>query len=115
MGLFDKFRKKIHKAVEEIDVDTLTTGEEQETLPPIDEIKLPLVDEEDWEELNEEEPLTLKSNEEEWEEWDADEPELTLPTKLSRKEKRIRDKELKKSNSQKRAKQKELKNFFNHI
>ena len=42
--------------------------------------------------------LVLKSNESdsEWEEWDEEEPELTLPTKLTRKEKRIRDKELKK-------------------
>jgi len=110
VGLFDKFRKKIHKVVEEVDVDTLTAGKEEteqavnetEPIPPV---------EEEWEDLDEDETLVLKSNENdsEWEEWDEEEPVLTLPTKLTRKEKRIRDKELKKLTAQKRAKKKELK------
>ena len=66
MGLFDKFRKKIHKAVEEVDVDTLTAGKEEaeQTVntpdPPA---------EEEWEDLDEEEPLVLKPDESD-SEWD---------------------------------------------
>ena len=44
MGLFDKFRKKIHKAVEEVDADTLTAGEEIEDLKSNPELKDKIVE-----------------------------------------------------------------------
>ena len=108
MGLFDKFRKKINSAVETVDTDSLTEGEEPLEQPPSSVDQTPQVEEE-WEEFDEDEELVLKNQDDEWEEWEDEEVEYTLPTKLSRKEKRAIDKATKKAASIERAKKKEMK------
>ena len=108
MGLFDKFRKKINSAVETVDADSLTKGEEPLEQPPSSVEQTPRVEEE-WEEFDEDEELVLKNQDDEWEEWGDEEVEYTLPTKLSRKEKRAIDKATKKAASIERAKKKEMK------
>ena len=125
MGLFDKFRKKVREAASEVDTDSLlaeegsneaiaalsqkeTTSQEEihnsqsEYIPEND-------DEDEWEDFDEEEDLSLPStNDDEWDDWE-DEEEYTLPTKLTRKEKKILAKEAKKEASRKKAQQKEMK------
>ena len=108
MGLFDKFRKKINSAVETVDADSLTKGEEPLEQPPSSVEQTPQVEEE-WEEFDEDEELVLKNQDDEWEEWEDEEVEYSLPTKLSRKEKRAIDKAAKKAASIERAKKKEMK------
>ena len=108
MGLFDKFRKKINNAVETVDSDSLTKGEELPEQPPTS-IESTTQVEDDWEEFDEEEELVLKTQEDEWEDWEDEEVEYTLPAKLSRKEKRAIDKAAKKTASLERAKKKEMK------
>ena len=96
MGLFDKFRKKINNAVETVDSNSLTEGEEPPGQPPTSIEQTTRVEDE-WEELDEEEDLVLKNQEDEWEDWEDEEVEYMLPAKLSRKEKRAIDKAAKKT------------------
>ncbi len=72
MGLFDKFRKKINSAVETVDADSLTKGEEPLEQPPSSVEQTPQVEEE-WEEFDEDEELVLKNQDDEWEEWEDEE------------------------------------------
>lgn len=126
MGLFDKFRKKVRKAAEEVDTESLSAEEgskdAQQALSQHEEFsKLrthvpayktqPVFDEEDdeWEDFDDDEELELpKNSEDEWDEWEEDES-YTLPTKLTRKERKIIAKEAKKEASRKKAQQKEMK------
>ena len=113
MGLFDKFRKKVRKAAEEVDTESLSAEEGSEdaeqALSQHEEFsKLrthvpayktqPGFDEEDdeWEDFDDDEELELpKNSEDEWDEWEEDES-YTLPTRLTRKERKIIAKEAKK-------------------
>jgi len=126
MGLFDKFRKKVRKAAEEVDTESLSAEEgskdAQQALSQHEEFsKLrthvpayktqPGFDEEDdeWEDFDDDEELELpKNSEDEWDEWEEDES-YTLPTRLTRKERKIIAKEAKKEASRKKAQQKEMK------
>ncbi|MBJ64608.1 MAG: signal recognition particle-docking protein FtsY [Euryarchaeota archaeon] len=126
MGLFDKFRKKVRKAAEEVDTESLSAEEGSEdaeqALSQHEEFsKLrthvpayktqPGFDEEDdeWEDFDDDEELELpKNSEDEWDEWEEDES-YTLPTRLTRKERKIIAKEAKKEASRKKAQQKEMK------
>ena len=126
MGLFDKFRKKVRKAAEEVDTESLSAEEGSEdaeqALSQHEEFsKLrthvpayktqPGFDEEDdeWEIFDDDEELELpKNSEDEWDEWEEDES-YTLPTRLTRKERKIIAKEAKKEASRKKAQQKEMK------
>ncbi len=126
MGLFDKFRKKVRKAAEEVDTESLSAEEGSEdaeqALSQHEEFsKLrthvpayktqPGFDEEDdeWEDFDDDEELELpKNSEDEWDEWEEDES-YTLPTRLTRKERKIIAKEAKKEASRKKARQKEMK------
>ena len=104
MGLFDKFRKKVQDAAAEADTDSLSAEEgseealaaidhQQKSISPIQEEP-----EEDWEEFDEDEELQLPdTQDDEWDEWDEDET-YTLPTKLTRREKKILAKNAKKEN-----------------
>ena len=124
MGLFDKFRKKVRDAASEVDTDSLSAEEgsdeaiaalsqkesviEQEIQTPRTE-PVALDDEEEWEDFDDEEDLSLPSNnDDEWDEWEEEE-EYTLPTKLTRKEKKILAKAAKKEASRIKAQQKEMK------
>ena len=126
MGLFDKFRKKVRKAAEEVDTESLSAEEGSEdaeqALSQHEEFsKLrthvpayktqPGFDEEDdeWEDFDDDEELELpKNSEDEWDEWE-EEDSYTLPTRLTRKERKIIAKEAKKEASRKKAQQKEMK------
>ncbi len=126
MGLFDKFRKKVRKAAEEVDTESLSAEEGSEdaeqALSQHEEFsKLrthvpayktqPGFDEEDdeWEDFDDDEELELpKNSEDEWDEWEEDES-YALPTRLTRKERKIIAKEAKKEASRKKAQQKEMK------
>ena len=126
MGLFDKFRKKVRKAAEEVDTESLSAEEGSEdaeqALSQHEEFsKLrthvpayktqPGFDEEDdeWEDFDDDEELELpKNSEDEWDEWE-EEDSYILPTRLTRKERKIIAKEAKKEASRKKAQQKEMK------
>ncbi|RJU87200.1 MAG: signal recognition particle-docking protein FtsY [Candidatus Poseidoniales archaeon] len=119
MGLFDKFRKKVQDAAAEADTDSLSAEEgseealaaidyQQKSISPIQE-EPEEEPEEDWEEFDEDEELQLPdTQDDEWDEWDEDET-YTLPTKLTRREKKILAKNAKKENKKKKADAKERK------
>ena len=112
MGLFDKFRKRVNEAAEEADIDALSTDEESEEAQEALASQNPIdtQPEEEWDEIVDDEPLALPLAEDEWEEWDEDEEETyTLPTELSRREKKILAKAAKKAAVAKKSKAKELK------
>ena len=125
MGLFDKFRKKVRDAASVVDANSLSAEEgsdealaalsqkeesiEQEIQTNQTEVSPEFENEEEWEEFDEEEEISLPSNnDDEWDDWE-DEEEYTLPTKLTRKEKKILAKAAKKEISRKKAQQKEMK------
>ncbi|MDP6870103.1 MAG: signal recognition particle-docking protein FtsY [Candidatus Poseidoniaceae archaeon] len=125
MGLFDKFRKKVHDAVSEVDINTISS---EETSNPNKEAtsltkeefgeQIPNFDgedyywgknEEDEEEFDEEEETTHETQDDDWEEWDDEEINYKLPTKLSRKERKILARENKKHQRLEKTRKKELK------
>ncbi|MDP6864524.1 MAG: signal recognition particle-docking protein FtsY [Candidatus Poseidoniaceae archaeon] len=111
MGLFDKFRKRVNKAAEEVDIDALSADEESEEAQEalaVQDSNTTQPDEE-WEEITEEEPLALPPADDEWEEWDEEEESYTLPSEPSRREKKILAKAAKKAAAAKKSKAKELK------
>ena len=128
MGLFDKFRKKVRDAASVVDESTISAEEgteeaakalsqqkefeesqqrEEETVTtPVEEFSND--SEEDWEDFENDEDLQLPSNnDDEWDDWE--EEEYSLPTQLTRKEKKILAKEAKKEAARKKAQQKEMK------
>ena len=136
MGLFDKFRKKVRDAASVVDTDSLSAEEgsdealealsHQEQLAQSESQQKEIIasrthipahktqpdfgeEEEEWEDFDDDENLSLPSNnDDEWDDWE-DAEEYTLPTKLTRKEKKILAKEAKKEASRKKAQQKEMK------
>ena len=63
-------------------------------------------DEEEWEDFDDDENLSLPSNnDDEWDDWEGDE-EYTLPTKLTRKEKKILLKRPKKKHQERKLSKK---------
>lgn len=110
MGLFDKFRKRVNKAAEEVDINALSADEESEEAPEAAQSPSPIQPEEDWDEIIDEKPPTLPSTDNEWEDWDDEEEETyILPSELSRREKKILAKVAKKAVAAKKSKAKELK------
>ena len=112
MGLFDKFRKKVQDAASEADTDSLSveagTKEALEAINQHQEIEI--AQPEEWEELDESEELVLPTQaDDDWEEWEEDDDYFVLPTKLSRKEKKILAKQSKREATQRKTHEKELK------
>ncbi len=112
MGLFDKFRKKVQDAASEADADSLSaeagTEEALEAINQHQEIEI--VQPEEWEELDDSEELVLPTQaDDDWEEWDEEDDDFVLPTKLSRKEKKILAKQSKREATQRKTNEKELK------
>ena len=106
MGLFDKFRKKVHAAASEADATSLSAEEgSEEAIEAINQHQeIPISKNEEWEDLDESEELVLPTQkEDEWEEWDDDEDDYVLPTKLSRKEKKILAKQAKRESTQRKT------------
>ncbi len=128
MGLFDKFRKKVRDAASEIDTEAISAEEgSEEALDAISQqneyiasrTHIPAYktqpgfeeesEDDDWEEIDEDETLELPQNsEDDWDDWD-EEDEYVLPTKLSRREKKILAKEAKNQQRLEKAKEAELK------
>ena len=109
MGLFDKFRKKVIEAVDQVDTDALSAEAESEEAKELLENRTEPQNEEEWEEFDEEPVAELPpQKDDEWEDWDEDE-DYSLPVELSRKEKKILAKKSKKSEVAAKEKQKEIK------
>ena len=110
MGLFDKFRKKVRDAASDVDIDSLSAEEgsdealealsHQENLVQSESQQTEILanrthvlaqkdepdfgeEEEDWEDFDDEEDLSLPSNnDDEWDDWDEEE-EYTLPNETN--------------------------------
>lgn len=112
MGLFDKFRKKVRDAASEVDEESLSAEDGSEEAIQAMNQHQPITQnnpEEDWEEFDESEELELPATkEDDWDDWD-DEDNYTLPTKLSRKEKKVLAAQAKKESARKKADAKERK------
>ena len=112
MGLFDKFRKKVRDAASEVDEESLSAEDGSEEAIQAMNQHQPITQnnpEEDWEEFHESEELELPATkEDDWDDWD-DEDNYTLPTKLSRKEKKVLAAQAKKESARKKADAKERK------
>lgn len=112
MGLFDKFRKKVRDAASEVDEESLSAEDGSEEAIQAMNQHQPITQnnpEEDWEEFDESEELELPTTkEDDWDDWD-DEDNYTLPTKLSRKEKKVLAAQAKKESARKKADAKERK------
>ena len=92
MGLFDRFRKRIHEVADETDDDALSveaTSEEVQHL--LQEASSPPTDQdEDWDDVDEvvQLPETVEQeSDDDWETWDDDEP--VMPVHLSKKERKL--------------------------
>ena len=92
MGLFDRFRKRIHEVADETDDDALSveaTSEEAQHL--LQEASSPPTDQdEDWDDVDEvvQLPETVEQeSDDDWETWDDDEP--VMPVHLSKKERKL--------------------------
>jgi len=111
MGFFDKFRKKVRDVVDETDLTELSAEENTpEALEVQKSIKPPEIEEE-WDDVDAvaEEIESKQIEDDDWEDdWDEDE-EITLPRKLTRKEKRLINKKRKEEERKKKIHSKEMK------
>lgn len=105
MGLFDRFRKRIHEVADETDGDALSvdaTTEEAKSLAP------PQVSEDEWEEIDDEDLPSEQVPEQEdvdddWDTWDDDEP--IAPLSLSKKERKFLERQARdRARAEKKAK-----------
>ena len=105
MGLFDRFRKRIHEVADETDGDALSvdaTTEEAKSLAP------PQVSEDEWEEIDDEDPPSEQVPEQEdvdddWDTWDDDEP--IAPLSLNKKERKFLERQARdRARAEKKAK-----------
>ncbi|MFZ9047457.1 MAG: signal recognition particle-docking protein FtsY [Poseidonia sp.] len=98
MGLFDRFRKRIHEVADETDGEALSVEADSEEakayLDSEEQVSLPT---EDWEDLDAEvespepaNPAPIESDDD-WDTWDDDEP--TVPLHLSKKERKRLERE----------------------
>ncbi|MDP6199585.1 MAG: hypothetical protein QF531_02340, partial [Candidatus Poseidonia sp.] len=106
MGLFDRFRKRIHEVADETDGDAISvdaTTEEAKSLVT------PAVSEDEWEDLDDEEELPSEEAPEQampdddWDTWDDDEP--VAPMALSKKERKFLERQARdRARAEKKAK-----------
>ena len=96
MGLFDRFRKRVHEVAEETDGDALsveaTSQEAQELLNQQDPAPQPSQPiEEEWDDVDVEPvqsaPAEQDDDDDDWDTWDDDEP--IAPVQLSKKERKL--------------------------
>ena len=92
MGLFDRFRKRIHEVAEETDDEALSVDVEAEEAKAL--IAKPPTDDDEWDDVDvlEDEPSVMApqestSDDDDWETWDDDEP--IAPTPLTKKERKF--------------------------
>ncbi len=106
MGLFDKFRKRVQEAAEEADIEKISIEEDLDNKP----IKTTIETlDEDWDEIEEDIELQLPSIDDDWDDWDEEDVPVTLPVKLTRKEKKILARDKKKKAAAEKARTRELK------
>jgi len=123
MGLFDRFKKRVTEVAEQTDADALSAEADsaeakaalasaqphsQEPLhsnAPAQEATP--VAEEEWEDLDEPSP-SPEAQGDEWDDWD-DEEDVTLPSQLSRRERKLLEKAKKAELKRERQQKKELK------
>ena len=96
MGLFDRFRKRVHEVAEETDGDALSveaTSQEAQALlnqqDPAPQPSQPI--EEEWDDVDAEPvqsaPVEQDDDDDDWDTWDDDEP--IAPVQLSKKERKL--------------------------
>ena len=124
MGLFDRFRKRVHEVAEQTDADALSADEGSEEAQaalvaagqqpqspshtPVQEPPSPLGEaEEEWEDLDALEPVETTPTGD-WDEWD-DEEEIELPRELSRRERKLAEKAKKADAKREKQLKKEMK------
>jgi fused signal recognition particle receptor len=108
MGLFDRFRKRVHEVADEADGDALSVDVDSEEAQEVIEHHLQSTApaEEDWDDLDdvpevEEAPPTSEEPEEgddDWDTWDDDEP--TVAVNLSKKERKLLERQQRESERQ---------------
>lgn len=93
MGLFDRFRKRIHEVADETDDEALSvdaTSEEAQTLLNSETPPAQTDQDDEWDDVDDvivtNEPAVEESDDE-WETWDDDEP--IMPVHLSKKERKL--------------------------
>ena len=101
MGLFDRFRKRIHEVADETDSEALSVNadsEEGKAYLSSTHVEPPL-EEDDWDDVDDVEadhgveapPAVVNEDEDDWDTWDDDEP--TVPLQLSKKERKRMERE----------------------
>ena len=92
MGLFDRFRKRVHEVADETDDKALSveaTSEEAQALLDGPASSAAAPQEDDWDDVDEE-PLptaSVETDEDDWDSWDDDEP--LAPVTLTKKERKL--------------------------
>ena len=92
MGLFDRFRKRVHEVADETDDKALSveaTSEEAQALLDGPASTAAAPQEDDWDDVDEE-PLptaSVETDEDDWDSWDDDEP--LAPVTLTKKERKL--------------------------
>ena len=95
MGLFDRFRKRVHEVAEETDDAALSVEEaSQEAQALLNQPAAP--EEEDWDDVDEEPaqpPVQEADTDDDWDTWDDDEP--MAPVVLTKKERKFLERQQK--------------------
>ncbi|DAC20764.1 MAG TPA: adenylyl-sulfate kinase, partial [Candidatus Poseidoniales archaeon] len=124
MGLFDRFRKRVHEVAEQTDADALSADEGSEEAQAalvaagqqpqspshasVQEPPSPLGEaEEEWEDLDALDPVETTPDDD-WDEWD-DEEEIELPRETSRRERKLAEKAKKADAKREKQLKKEMK------
>ena len=102
MGFFDRFKKRVKEVVDDTDLDALTAEEGSEEAEEAMASTTPPTTEEEWDDITEiETPIEeVPPEEDEWDEWD-DEPEPLPSTTLSKKERKLLEREKKRKQKEK--------------
>ena len=121
MGLFDRFRKRVHEVAEQTDADALSAdegseeaqaaliaaGQQLQSPSPTPAQQPTTPDEEEWEDLDALDPVETTPSDD-WDDWD-DEEEIELPRELSRRERKLAEKAKKADAKREKQLKKEMK------
>ena len=121
MGLFDRFRKRVHEVAEQTDADALSAdegseeaqaaliaaGQQLQSPSPTPAQQPTTPEEEEWEDLDALDPVETTPSDD-WDDWD-DEEEIELPRELSRRERKLAEKAKKADAKRERQLKKEMK------
>ena len=121
MGLFDRFRKRVHEVAEQTDADALSAdegseeaqaaliaaGQQLQSPSPTPAQQPTTPEEEEWEDLDALDPVETTPSDD-WDDWD-DEEEIELPRELSRRERKLAEKAKKADAKREKQLKKEMK------